>query len=145
MNYLYFETFTIISLLSCEEVLDRIRHHIETETVFKGQVSDSHFKITRITNYRNGFLPVVEGSIYSNETGSKVNITMRLSKFVMGSWVIWIIISLFIFIGLISKFGMLNFRSFIPLLALMFIYLVSVILFNFEAKKAKRLLETMLR
>ncbi|HBF38424.1 MAG TPA: hypothetical protein DDW50_14040 [Firmicutes bacterium] len=153
MLYVPFENFEIESTLSPDEVKERIANHIETNMPlfklfysggkeFKGKIRDDHFLISRIIRYNNSFLPMIEGTIYPNNFGSNIKITMRLHKLVFGFWIVWMAMVFLISLGflrnLLSSPGTI---SLIPLLMLIFGYFIGIIPFNIEVNKAKRLLQ----
>ena len=45
---------------------------------FEGRVAGSRFKIHRIINYQNSFVPIIEGNFRRDGVGSIVTLNMRL-------------------------------------------------------------------
>lgn len=49
---------------------------------FSGLIEDQKFKIWQNIDYHNSFLPIIEGSVEENETGSIITIKMAMHPFV---------------------------------------------------------------
>jgi hypothetical protein len=110
---------------------------------FEGRVAGTRFKINRVINYyQNSFLPIIEGTIRRDTTGTVVAINMRLVWPVVA---VWSAIVLFLAWNCVSVeshvAGPFNVR--VTLLAMTaFIYLVATVSFAIEVRLAmKRLLE----
>ncbi|MFN8713989.1 MAG: hypothetical protein ACK5Z2_14170 [Bacteroidota bacterium] len=90
MNVLLSETFTLSTPLTPQEILARLNHYVYkrdnfftssgTKTpyqTYEGWYDEEDFKIKRIINYRNSFLPVITGNIVQN--GSRSTITVKMA------------------------------------------------------------------
>ena len=87
--------------LTTEQLIQRIRsittkrkvfsfqYRSDDHHLFTGEVSETGFKIQRIIRYRNSFLPVIVGSVRSAENGSKLEVLLRLHRFVLGFMIVW--------------------------------------------------------
>ena len=151
--YLPFENYEIESPLPPEDLKERFINNIETKMPlfslfykggkkFKGKISEGRFLISRIIQYRNSFLPMIEGLIYPSTSGSKIAITMRLNKFVLGVWILWMAIISLVTLGLLPTIlSTRKIENLIPLLMLVLGYFLCIIPFNIEVNKAKRLLK----
>ena len=53
---------------------------------FEGRVAGSRFKIHRIINYQNAFVPIIEGNFRRDERGTLVTLNMRLVWPVVPVW-----------------------------------------------------------
>src|SRR5713101_6632271 len=109
---------------------------------FEGRVAESRFKISRIINYGNAWLPVIEGSFRPNNSGTIVIVKMRLMKplaaFLSGTMAI--LLSAFIQIDshLPGAFG----AGILVFGGMLFIYLTTTVPFAIEVRIAmKRLLK----
>lgn len=60
-------------------------HHAE----FEGHISRDGFKITRIIDHLNSFLPVITGRFLPGESGIKIAIRMRLHLFATAFMCVW--------------------------------------------------------
>jgi len=60
-------------------------HYLQTDKPFYGTILGDRFRIKRIIDYRNSFLPVIHGKISDN----KVAISLRPSIFVLLFIIIW--------------------------------------------------------
>ncbi|MEN2413072.1 hypothetical protein [Flavobacterium mesophilum] len=98
-----FEELFYHSSLTNEELISRLQNEIEAEKSFSfklnynsytkpyiGTMSHNNFKIKRAISYRNSFLPIIEGKITSDISGSKINIKMHLEEFVKVFMIIWL-------------------------------------------------------
>ena len=94
MKLLPYDSFTIQTKDPLPLILQRLNAEVEAPRIrfgfsrnralYQGSISDSGFKITRIINYRNSFLPVIRGSFAQQSDGTTViNITMGLHPFVI--------------------------------------------------------------
>ena len=153
-----YRRFEIVSTLSREAAAARINGIVEphspliatfvrTNKLFAGDLSSDRFKIKRIVNYRDTMVPVIEGVFEPSPSGSRIRITMRLAHWVAGFFVLWCGGTTIMF--LLSALGLLpssNATSGLSwLFPLAFVYVVGAIGFNFEADKARRLLEEALK
>jgi hypothetical protein len=87
MNILPYYSFEIKSSLSVEESFAVLNSEVEpnkwfrfssNHKLFEGTVSREGFKIKRIINYRNSFLPVIYGTFTPGLNGTIVNIKMKM-------------------------------------------------------------------
>jgi hypothetical protein len=109
---------------------------------FEGTVAGGRFKILRIINYQNSFIPIIEGNFRRDGLGTNVSLKMRLVWPVVPIW-----IGIILFLGwnsvsvdsrLAGPFGI---RIVITAMTLV-IYLVATVPFAIEVRIAmKRLLE----
>ena len=114
-------------------------------SVFSGEVHPKHFKLRRIIDYRNSFLPVISGEIVKDFNHTHVYLTFRLSTFVYIFDALWLGSVLLVNIIIIYMYFTLDKPSFtlpalIPVFMLLFGYLLSVIPFTYEVNKAKKIL-----
>jgi hypothetical protein len=90
-----YERLVIETKLTPGEVAERLREvtapgrrlrfrSSAPEKDFQGTVSDREFRITRVIDYRNSFLPVVRGRIEDAPGGARVEVSMRLQPVVFG-------------------------------------------------------------
>lgn len=149
MKYLPYETHELETSLPFKEVYDRIYNCLENEEFFKGQINENKFKIRRKIWYRNDFRPIIEGIIWNHNNGSKIKIIMRLSKITLAGFIIISLFMLFFCLIIIASLSNhprnINFGYFIPIIIIIFEYSLSMIGFKPEAKKAKKLLENLIK
>ena len=157
-----FENFILQTKLSPADVLSRVSNSIEPRKNFQfsffsvarskpyeGKIFGSNFEINRIIYYRNSFLPVIRGTIYTYLDRTEIKITMRPTVFVivfMSFWlgtvglvcVAMIIVALTqlekIFQGGVSLFAFIPIGMFIVGAAMI------VVGFKTESKKAEQFL-----
>ncbi len=113
---------------------------------FAGTVENGRFNINRIITYRNSFLPIVIGQFHNDLGFTRVEITMRLHVLVMAFLVVWVT-------GFLSG-------ALLPLLTagddlgglgvsalfvgfVFFFLLIVIVTFNYEANKAREMLEAL--
>ena len=113
---------------------------------FEGSVDGNHFKINRIINYRNSFLPIIEGSFRPEPSGTVVTLNLRLLWPVMIFWVGMILILLCSSAAEASRLPWIvhGNRSFLIKMTL-FIYLMASVGFAIEARIAMKTLMRLLR
>lgn len=123
------------------EPRNRLRGVSHDHLPFEGKVEGYFFKISRIINYNNAFLPILVGHIYDNLGASILKITAR-PVFVM---LVWPLAGL---AGLISAPTLLYMGELTFLWAIFpvffFFYGVPTILFSWELNKAKKILNELL-
>ena len=109
MKFLPYEHLKIITALGSEEVFKRLDNTIEPQRYFRlfgsgikpyqGSVEGSHFEISRIIGYANGFLPVITGDVQSEVSGCSISITMCPSIPVTVFMMIWLGSVTLVFLG----------------------------------------------
>jgi len=160
MKLLPYEKLVYTSDLAVPEIMHRLQ--LQTEPLqlirinlftkpsgkkFEGKVMKNSFKIQRIINYRNSFLPIINGKVESDILGSTINLVMQLNMFVKVFLIIWLS---FAFIGLFSAISFSPQKEVIlPALAIslgiiLFLYVLTTWAFRYEVKKAKLILEDLL-
>lgn len=94
----------------------------------------------RNINYRNSFLPKINGEITNGFTGAKVKVEMKLLLFVKIFIIIWLSGVSIACVGVLystlseSKFDFSVF-TFIPFVMLLFGFAMTIIAFKYESKK----------
>lgn len=159
MRFLPFENIIYESDLTESELRDRIKQYIEPKKFFRiglknkntkpyeGYLKGNHFEINRIINYRNSFLPQIEGVITRVNGVTRINVIMRMYFFLY----IFVIlmyggIGLGFMVILISSINNNKFEPaiFIPLGMLIFLYLLTMGGFKSESSISKKDLEKIL-
>jgi hypothetical protein len=160
------EDYTMLTPLSAEEVHKRLAANTEPEQLlrfnifrsrsaraFEGIVAAGYFKIKRIINYRNSFLPVIEGSIGSFMGKTEISIKMRLMYFVKVFMIVWFGIfftgaGVFMYVYFKTNDGFNQtgtpLLALAPLLLFFIIVFIARLAFRHEAKKAKQFLAQLL-
>lgn len=98
-----FEKLVYHSTLTKEELLAHLQNEIEAEKSFGfgainhsyskpyiGKIYNNTFEIKRAINYRNSFLPKINGEIQNDINGSKISVKMNLVEFVKIFMIIWL-------------------------------------------------------
>ncbi len=90
------------SNLSAEEVLQRLSEKVEPQksfgfgwrasysTPYMGNIFGNSFRIRRVINYRNSFLPSIEGEISPAMSGSRIKVAMKPEPVVKIFMMIWL-------------------------------------------------------
>ena len=109
---------------------------------FEGRVAGGRFKIHRVINYQNSFVPIVEGNFRRDERGTLVTLNMRLVWPVVPVWLGIMLFLAWSSIAVDSTLaGPFGARMLLLVMTLI-IYLVATIPFAIEMRIAmKRLLE----
>ena len=109
---------------------------------FEGRVAGTRFKIHRVINYQNSFVPIIEGNFRRDERGTLVTLNMRLVWPVVP---VWLGIMLFLAWSSIAVDSTRAWPFGVRMLLLamtLVIYLVATVPFAIEMRIAmKRLLE----
>jgi len=91
MKFLPFENITYHTQLSVEEVINRLSENLESRKYFfpglkskrkayEGYIKHNTFNINKVLDRRNGFVPIIKGKLYENNTGTIIKVKMRLHE-----------------------------------------------------------------
>lgn len=160
------ENYDFTTNLSIDEVYSRLSANIEPKQAnllsmlnekrskpYEGEISQNSFKINRIINYRNSFLPVIHGEMSNYFGQTRIKIRMRPAAFVfifMAFWLGLVAIGciVILFSGFINIKEVLHSGFSLMLLVPFGIFLFGCMLpamaFKPESRKAKRFLATLL-
>jgi hypothetical protein len=126
LTLILYNKLTIISNRNPHEIIQLSNKQISIPaSPFEGDVDDNGFDIRRKTTYRNSFLPIIKGTVSEHYQGSEMQITMRPHFFVIAFLLLWTYVNL----------NNLFFLS--------FAWIISIIGYNIEVFKAKKLLTEM--
>ncbi|WP_330745640.1 hypothetical protein [Chryseobacterium sp. CP-77] len=152
MKYLPFERITYKTNLSEKEVLTRLSGFVEPKKFglgknyikdYEGSVDNNSFEISRVIQYRNSFLPQINGKIQNGNNGTQIQVTMSLNAFVFFFLIVWCSFALIFFIGVSIKAireKEIAVELFLPLGMLLFVYALTMVGFKSESKQAKEYL-----
>ncbi|GAB3516228.1 hypothetical protein [Emticicia fontis] len=149
MKFLPFETITLQTKLTQEEIMSRLTDFIEPEDIFgfrlisyekrerpyEGTIDKLRFKIRRITNIRTN-IPMVIGEVENDLDKRRISLKMRLpilQMIALGIWSILIGIQLFKNLSINS----FDFITLFLITLLIFSYIFTLYKFNSESLKAK--------
>lgn len=168
LNFLPYENLIYTTHLSKEEILKQLQEVTEPKKnlrwkgifadknhlPYEGIINQDSFKINRITDDRNSFLPQIEGRIEAEVEGNKkqtrIHIKMRLHTFVLVFMGIWLTVVGFISIGVLSSlfFSEANEAFNIAIVIPFFMFLVGLsfpnLAFHYEGNKSKEFFENLL-
>ena len=93
--------FEVRTSVSCEEVLRRLGERVEPKRWFRfpflekhrpyeGVVSAEGFQINRVIQYRNSWLPFVEGSVRRDGGKTRIEVWLKLHPFVAVFTTVWL-------------------------------------------------------
>jgi hypothetical protein len=163
--FLPFDNFKLQTKLTVAEVQSRLSNSIEPKKNFRfsfnnkrtkpyeGEVIGTSFKINRIINYRNSFLPVIIGEISSRLDKTEISVRMRPVIAVLIFMSFWLgvvgLVCLGILIAAIAQFIQLLQHGFSPMILIPFImfafgYTLITFGYRIEAQKSKDFLKTLL-
>ncbi len=149
MKYLPYEHITYKTNLSEQEVLTRLSGFVEPKKFglgrnyikeYEGSIDNNSFEISRVIQYRNSFLPDINGIIQKNNNGTEIQVIMRLNLFVLIFLLFWCSISTCVFIMITLTQKKMSVEFFMPLLMLIFVYALTMVCFKIESKKSKEYL-----
>ena len=165
-EYLPFENYVLRTSLSSKEVYYRLSNNIEPKKAFRlaafnrtsvkpyeGIITNSFFKISSIVNYRNSFLPVIEGKISTFAGQTHIHIRMKVTPFVLIFISIWLGLVgltclLLVLVGIIhfiqNRITAFSPTVLIPFGMLIFGCLRTILAFKAESNKSREFLETLL-
>ncbi|HYV95199.1 MAG TPA: hypothetical protein VE978_25720 [Chitinophagales bacterium] len=166
MKVLPFENYKLISPLSEDEVIKRLAQIIEPKETFnhffwtknsskpyEGKLKDGYFKIRRIIDYRNSFLPMIMGHVSQTQAYTEIRIRMRPAKAVIIFMIFWmgvvLSVCIVVLLALIAQYRQVlkegfSFGALIPFIMVVFGCLLFTIPFKYESKKSKQYFKTLL-
>ena len=162
-KYLPYENFIISSRLPLAEVRKRLADNVQPKRTFRltafgnshgkpyeGQIFADSFSISRIINYKNSFLPVVNGQISTFLGKTEIHVKMRVPTSVLIFTLLWLgivgLVCLGIIIMGIIQFNTIAQNGFSPMILIPFVmFLFGCILtsaaFKAESKRSRQFLE----
>ncbi|HLP14497.1 MAG TPA: hypothetical protein VK177_21380 [Flavobacteriales bacterium] len=165
-KYLAREDFELVTLLKSTDVINRIAENtgpkktfrlalpgVKHDKPYEGVVDAESFKISRVINYKNSFLPVISGTVSGSGKVTAVTIKMRMLLPVRIFMFIWlggvglacIFITPFILSGdSASRKQGFDPMALIPFAMFVFGYLLTYLAFKFESRKSKAFLKDLL-
>jgi len=108
---------------------------------YEGQVDRDGFKIQRVIQYRNSFLPQITGTFKRGRTGNEVHVKLKLNLFVLIFICLWmggVTVACLSTLFISNIAGGLGYFSLIPFGMLLFGYLLTTLAFSYEAKKSEK-------
>lgn len=150
MKFLPIEKITYKTRLKEHEVIEKLMHNVEPESVFpfklkfkstakpfEGSIQGRRFEIHRSINYMNSFNPQIVGRIQPDVNETTIKVTMYIHESVIFFSLIILIISVAsIVFPIIYDMGGVSTHSFIPSAMLLFLYVASLIFFKMESGKS---------
>lgn len=112
--------------------------------IFEGHVNNRTFSISPIINYRNSFLPKIEGKVEKRNDGTMIRVNMKLNPIVNALVIAFISIAFLALIASILKINNNDLSVTTPLAMFLFIYLMTIIGFKIESVRIKKLLPELL-
>jgi hypothetical protein len=168
-QFLPYEDYVLVTQLSVDQVCKRLADNIEPKRTFRfytlfgnstkpyeGEIIGNRFRISRITNYRNSFLPVIEGEVFRSSGKTQIHIKMKPVQFIIIFISLWLGIVGLACVRMLFT-ALLNIRQIletglignspmdlIPFGMLIFMCLMVYFGFKLESKKSKEFLVTLL-
>ena len=117
------------------------------DTLFRGTISSNDFSIIRTLNYRNSFVPLIEGNFMASGSGSDVHVKFKLHPVIIAFMSVFFLFGLaFLAFGLFYYFSGNDSGKF-ALMGLGFVLFAPALVlfgFKFELKKSKEALTKLL-
>lgn len=149
MNILPFEKIVYRTKLHPDEVINRLKEHVEPNQLFRtkfsfsqkeykdfeGTINGKSFSIQRIIEYRNSFVPQIRGVVSQDLKGTKIEVTMQLHVVIMIFLSIWCTGVGLAFVGMLYQSiqsGTWDYIIAIPLG--MFLFAVLLVTFGFKSE-----------
>lgn len=152
------EKFTITTSLTPAQVRHKLSEVVEpvrgfrsywhrSQKPYQGQIGEHSFRISRILNYRNSFVPIVTGQIRPHGTGSEIAVSMKMHEVVIIFIILWLStvghIGLLFLIATLSEVlngGKFEPAALVPVGMFVFVCLMCVIGFKPQANSSKQFL-----
>ncbi|WP_420632349.1 hypothetical protein [Candidatus Leptofilum sp.] len=145
-TFLPYEKFEIKTRLGAVAVRQKLMEIVEPRKVrwgwsrnhlpFEGEVEIKTFRISRVINYRNSFLPILDGEIYNDLDATKLVITAHLHLLVM---IFWPTMGFGLMVAMFITNEFWQLWQFV--LLAVGVLGAPTLIFHWELNKAKRLLE----
>lgn len=152
-KFLPFEHVIYLTPLPLEEVITRLGNTITKEEIFRwgmysgkpskpyeGWIRGHRFSMQRIINYRNSFLPRIDGVVHHKLGKVLIDVKIQLHMFTKVFMIFWCgtlgFFSVVMMIQMVSN-PELRLVGFIPLLMCLFGYGLTMAGFHFERNSAK--------
>jgi len=152
MKYLPYERIIYKTNLSEQEVLTRLSGFVEPKKYglgrnpmmdYEGSINNNRFEISKVIQYRNSFLPQINGRIQNDNDGTQIQVTLSLHAFVSFFLIVWCSFALLFFIGISIRDireKEISVEFFLPLFMLLFVYVLTMVGFKSESKQSKEYL-----
>ncbi|UEQ76532.1 hypothetical protein [Chryseobacterium arthrosphaerae] len=152
MKYLPFERITYRTDWPEEKVIKTLNEFVDPKQFgfgktytkeYEGYVNRNSFEISRTINYRNSFLPQINGTVHTISNGTQIDVTMKLNVFVLFFLIIWCSVASLFFVGMCGMMirdHQISIISLMPLLMLLFVYILTMAGFKAESRKSKEFL-----
>jgi hypothetical protein len=149
MKYLPFEHLIYKTDLTEKEAIKKLSDYIEAKRSsfifnnkstkeYEGFINKNSFEINRIIKNRNSFLPQIMGTIQTSNDETQIEVKMRLHWAVSGFLIFWCLgILVSIIHDILNSSEKISIEFLIPILMLVFAYLLTMYGFKSESKKAK--------
>jgi hypothetical protein len=149
------ENIHYLSTLNKEELITLLKKEIDSNNLstknhenYIGKIFANKFELKKVINYKNSFLPVINGEIVDGLNGAKIHVKMKLIGFVKVFIIFWLSMAFIAFITSLVTF-LCNDISItiilIPLIMLIFGIALTSIGFKSESKKSIKDLEEILK
>ena len=153
MKFLPYDKFEIESEMTQEEIISKLSSIVgpkkffpssSDKYLFEGNISTKGFEISRITNYKNSFLPLINGKFFFESYGTKIILKLTpnpLGTAFAGGACVWCsLIFLLSLEKIITGEHQISFITLIPIFMIVYAWGLVMLGFCFEAKKQKKML-----
>jgi len=149
LNLLPYDSETLVSALSKEEVLSHLnrvtrevnyldpRTQVKGEVVFNGIVGQKGFRISKVVNRADTFLPLILGKVEATPRGSIIFINYRLfpgALFFLAFWTIILVAFTAFYTFLIPNYGYAAICFALSLVN----YVIAMYFFNRQVKASRK-------
>lgn len=154
MKIIPYDKCVIRSPLSVDQLKERLADHLEPRKLvrspfnrrkkykaYEGYVTGNTFAISRIIDYRNSFLPEIQGKFLSADKGSRVVVEMRLNEIILVFLAVFCLVLILVFLVVVNysfRSGSFNPVVLIPLGILMIMVFATSLAFNAERDRSQR-------
>lgn len=140
--------------MSIEEVMGKMQVEIEEgcysgrHKIFSGEISRQGFRIARLLSYNNAFLPIVNGTFKAGQPGVSVMIKIQLhplTKTFICAWDAGVLGFMGDFLWLLTGRMQMSPAHIIPIVLIIFPWVLASVKFRPEAAKEKQILINILK
>lgn len=159
MKLIPYEEILYHTNLEVPEVLARLNnlfeHKVETkpkngngavEGHYSGEIDGLHFKLSKKEGL-NPFHPIIDGTVEKMTDQTRIDATFSLPEMVIMLFIVWsgILLTGFVYLIIKKSESMVNpMLVGLPLVLLVFSYVVLIVIFNLETRTPKKMMDTLL-
>jgi hypothetical protein len=159
LKFFPYDSFTVETTSTVSLLVQTLQQHIgrrqfwysvwgKVEQEFEGTATEKGFKVSRIINYHNSFLPIMIGRFEEGPGSTRVIVRMRLHDYTLAMMSLIFVIMVYLVVGIMesglqSNEALLGTFGF-PAVVLVVAYIMTIFGFSHEAEESRKILVNIL-